>query len=96
VVVWIPETKTPYVPDVELQNRLETCCTPFKVEVHCGQRKTIALSRYPDWFAEPEGHFFLNQIHPGASMTGKRHFWTVGGLLCDRKTAKKYALTLNM
>ena len=36
VVVWIPETKTQYVQDVELQNRLENCCTPFKVEVHCG------------------------------------------------------------
>jgi hypothetical protein len=102
--VWIPPASTYYEPsyqypppiatEEDLVSRLKECCQPFGIEVEIRHGVRGSMAATEPWGSEkPAGHFFLSQLHLGAGIKGRRYFGTIGGLLIDRKTGKKYALT---
>jgi len=102
--VWIPPASTydepsyQYPPPIATEEDLVSCleerCKPFDVEVEIRHGVRGSMAATEPWGSEkPAGHFFLSQLHLGAGIKGRRYFGTIGGLLIDRKTGKKYALT---
>ena len=103
--VWIPpasrydeescQYSAPMTSEDELKSALEKICSPLDCEVELlhGTPGTFASKSFWDCQKNPKSHFFIDQLFPGAGIKGKHYFGTIGGLLVDTKTQKKYAVT---